>query len=117
MVLFYYSSFFLIFFFFFNDTATTEIYPLSLHDALPASPPLPSAGSGTGVRTPLPPGKHPRGGGGGPPDRASSLSNQILDARYQVLQKLGEGGVSYVYLAKEISSEATVAIKVLSPRR
>src|SRR2546430_11087966 len=25
----------LCFFFFFNDTATTEIYPLSLHDALP----------------------------------------------------------------------------------
>src|SRR2546421_5661311 len=29
------SSFFL--FFFFNDTATPEIYPLSLHDALPIS--------------------------------------------------------------------------------
>src|SRR5258708_34531090 len=29
-----YSSFF----FFFNDTATTEIYTLSLHDALPISP-------------------------------------------------------------------------------
>src|SRR5438309_7784171 len=27
-----------IFFFFFNDTATTEIYTLSLHDALPISP-------------------------------------------------------------------------------
>src|SRR5256886_6312945 len=26
------------FFFFFNDTATTEIYPLPLHDALPISP-------------------------------------------------------------------------------
>src|SRR5258707_10096101 len=26
---------FFFFFFFFNDTATTEIYPLSLHDALP----------------------------------------------------------------------------------
>src|SRR5471030_3534594 len=26
---------FIIFFFFFNDTATTEIYTLSLHDALP----------------------------------------------------------------------------------
>jgi len=25
------------FFFFFNDTATTEIYTLSLHDALPIS--------------------------------------------------------------------------------
>src|SRR2546430_11741768 len=29
--------FYLIFFFFFNDTATTEIYTLSLHDALPIS--------------------------------------------------------------------------------
>ena len=29
------NSFFLLFFFFFNDTATTEIYTLSLHDALP----------------------------------------------------------------------------------
>src|SRR6266704_6945721 len=28
-------SSFLLFFFFFNDTATTEIYTLSLHDALP----------------------------------------------------------------------------------
>src|SRR2546422_5522291 len=26
---------FIVFFFFFNDTATTEIYTLSLHDALP----------------------------------------------------------------------------------
>src|ERR671919_3177758 len=32
----YFSSFF--FFFFFNDTATTEIYTLSLHDALPILP-------------------------------------------------------------------------------
>src|SRR2546426_5816335 len=28
-----------LFFFFFNDTATTEIYTLSLHDALPISKP------------------------------------------------------------------------------
>src|SRR2546430_11422273 len=28
-----------VFFFFFNDTATTEIYTLSLHDALPISTP------------------------------------------------------------------------------
>src|SRR6185436_21053019 len=31
------SLFFSSFFFFFNDTATTEIYTLSLHDALPIS--------------------------------------------------------------------------------
>src|SRR5260221_10178070 len=32
-------------FFFFNDTATTEIYTLSLHDALPISPAEPDRGS------------------------------------------------------------------------
>ena len=32
--------FFFLFFFFFNDTATTEIYTLSLHDALPIWPRL-----------------------------------------------------------------------------
>src|SRR6476660_1127226 len=30
-----FPEFFFFFFFFFNDTATTEIYTLSLHDALP----------------------------------------------------------------------------------
>src|SRR6478736_10099464 len=44
-------------FFFFNDTATTEIYTLSLHDALPISP-TPAAscrsrpGAGTGRSSP-----------------------------------------------------------------
>src|SRR3989442_10911603 len=33
-------------FFFFNDTATTEIYTLSLHDALPIWPPLQPGRSG-----------------------------------------------------------------------
>src|SRR5256885_15140873 len=33
------------FFFFFNDTATTEIYTLSLHDALPISVSAPQAGT------------------------------------------------------------------------
>src|SRR3712207_9371246 len=32
-----YDSLLYLFFFFFNDTATTEIYTLSLHDALPIS--------------------------------------------------------------------------------
>src|SRR5688572_33147635 len=41
------SSFF---FFFFNDTATTEIYTLSLHDALPILPDVGvAAGVGVGV--------------------------------------------------------------------
>src|SRR5882762_11769067 len=44
---------FIFFFFFFNDTATTEIYTLSLHDALPISASArrcgSSASSGAGV--------------------------------------------------------------------
>src|SRR5256885_9444484 len=40
---------FLYFFFFFNDTATTEIYTLSLHDALPIL-----ARSGPRCRSPCP---------------------------------------------------------------
>src|SRR2546428_5273218 len=51
-------------FFFFNDTATTEIYTLSLHDALPISPwswACPSWGSA--------PARGPDRASHGPPDR------------------------------------------------
>src|SRR5689334_23862427 len=41
--------------FFFTDTATTEIYTLSLHDALPiSSPPAPARVRSSRVRRPLP---------------------------------------------------------------
>src|SRR2546426_4647373 len=57
-------------FFFFNDTATTEIYTLSLHDALPISAgarpaPLPAPGAPRAGRAP--PAPRPRA----PPARAS----------------------------------------------
>jgi eukaryotic-like serine/threonine-protein kinase len=65
-------------------------------------------GGGTAVRTP--PASKPG------LDRAASLSGQVLDARYQVQKKLGEGGMSYVYLAREVATGQAVAIKVLSPK-
>ena len=70
-------------------------------------PDSPSTG-GTGVRTPpqAKPGL----------DRASSLLGEVLDSRYQVQKKLGEGGMSYVYLAREVATGYDVAIKVLSPK-
>src|ERR1035437_3731060 len=52
------STFFSFFFFFFNDTATTEIYTLSLHDALPISP-----------TRPYPPAPSPAGSPGSPAAR------------------------------------------------
>src|SRR6266478_559763 len=54
---------FFFFFFFFNDTATTEIYTLSLHDALPISV---GCRPGTALRSRVSPppgvgcGTHPR---------------------------------------------------------
>src|SRR3989442_12793560 len=60
-------SFLLHFFFFFNDTATTEIYTLSLHDALPIYDPPRD-------RAPLPAVRLPAGGRGvqGPVDRVAT---------------------------------------------
>src|SRR2546426_10601392 len=57
LFLYFFFSFFLLlfFFFFFNDTATTEIYTLSLHDALPIS---------SVFLFPLPPGEGFSGGEG-----------------------------------------------------
>src|SRR5215204_7269410 len=58
------SPLMLLWFFFFNDTATTEIYTLSLHDALPISP----ASASPGRRRP--PRTRPRW-----PDRKSTRLN------------------------------------------
>src|SRR6202021_4170315 len=53
-------------FFFFNDTATTEIYTLSLHDALPICTPC---RNGCRLRWPSRPGP------ASPPDRKSTRLN------------------------------------------
>ncbi|HEV2290866.1 MAG TPA: serine/threonine-protein kinase [Gemmatimonadales bacterium] len=50
------------------------------------------------------------------PSRASTLQNQVLEDRWRVVKKLGEGGMSYVYLAVDLTTTQTVAIKVLSPK-
>jgi eukaryotic-like serine/threonine-protein kinase len=49
------------------------------------------------------------------PDIAS-LSGQVLDHRYQIDRKLGEGGMSYVYQAVELDTGKAVAVKILIPR-
>src|SRR5205809_3290237 len=68
---FFVLSFYLFFFFFFNDPATTEIYTLSLHDALPIClRPRRSgdAGSSGSRARPSPCGRFP-------PDRKSTRLN------------------------------------------
>jgi serine/threonine-protein kinase len=48
--------------------------------------------------------------------RLGSLTGQILDQRYEINRKLGEGGMSYVYRAEEIGTGRSVAVKILIPR-
>ncbi|MHB1310780.1 MAG: serine/threonine-protein kinase [Gemmatimonadaceae bacterium] len=45
----------------------------------------------------------------------AALAGQVLEGRYNILKKLGEGGMSYVYLGEDIATRAQYAIKVLSP--
>ncbi|MFL5578258.1 MAG: serine/threonine-protein kinase [Gemmatimonadaceae bacterium] len=44
------------------------------------------------------------------------LAGQLLDGRYRIERKVGEGGMSFVYLAHEEGTGARLAIKVLSPQ-
>src|SRR6266481_216158 len=77
------------FFFFFNDTATTEIYTLSLHDALPicheasqrerSFDHVPAAEPEDGQRTEAPEASH-QGDDRPPADRESQRSTPVLAA-------------------------------------
>jgi len=50
------------------------------------------------------------------PPSLASLTGQVLDERYQINQKLGEGGMSYVYEALDLDTGRAVAVKILIPR-
>lgn len=78
----------------------------------------------TGDGTPVVPGATPprrspglhrtgeiRGAGAGDP--AAALAGRILDGRYAIEERVGEGGMAWVYRARDRATGATVAIKVL----
>src|SRR5689334_505027 len=45
----------------------------------------------------------------------SNMVGQVLDGRYRIVKKLGEGGMSFVYLAHDVAADTRYAIKILSP--
>ena len=47
---------------------------------------------------------------------AAGLTGQIVDGRYRVSRRLGEGGMAYVYLADDLEGRGQVAVKILTPR-
>jgi eukaryotic-like serine/threonine-protein kinase len=84
-----------------------------------------------GMRLVPPPSRHAatRGADGGPADdvgtagapRAGSIPQEpaglvgsVLDGRYTVEMKVGEGGMSFVYLARDVGTGERFAIKLLS---
>src|SRR2546430_7218099 len=97
------------FFFFFNDTATTEIYTLSLHDALPicsashpdTSPVKGNAGSGFPERRPVASPDRNRG-----PARASNRSHPRAADRKSTRLNSSHSQISYaVFCLKKKKKE------------
>ncbi|MBA4071513.1 MAG: serine/threonine protein kinase [Gemmatimonas sp.] len=68
-----------------------------------------AAGSSTTPRAMTPPVGVPK------QFNPAALTGQVLEGRYDIVKKLGEGGMSYVYLGEDIATKEQYAIKVLSP--
>ena len=49
-------------------------------------------------------------------DPASGLSGRVIDGRFQMEMRVGEGGMAYVYRAKDRETGRLVAVKVLMSR-
>src|SRR3712207_7263611 len=85
------------FFFFFNDTATTEIYTLSLHDALPISAwpdrtaqPTPASGAARGDRPRSAPGAGSTPPGARRTGRSEEHTSELQSRQYLVCRLLLE---------------------------
>ncbi len=48
--------------------------------------------------------------------RYATLAGKILDERYQVDRRMGEGGMSYVYRGRDVETGQVVALKILAPQ-
>ena len=81
---------------------------------------------GTRLQDVAPKGADPRGTVGRNPTPVSgpgakpsisyeNMVGQVLDGRYRIAKKIGEGGMSFVYLAHDVASNERYAIKILSP--
>jgi serine/threonine-protein kinase len=55
-----------------------------------------------------------RSSGGAAPITHANLVGKTLQGRYQIEKKVGEGGMSFVYLATDVATKERYAIKVLS---
>jgi serine/threonine protein kinase len=79
--------------------------------------PMPQGAEGAAAQGSAAPGRSTAAGGRGEPKPAPAQANlvgQTLDKRYKIERKLGEGGMSFVYLGTDLGTQEQFAIKVLS---
>ena len=69
----------------------------------------PATAGGDAVRRTTPPSRNESA-----PLPPVNLTGKTLEGRYQVVKKVGEGGMSFVYLATDVATRERYAIKVLS---
>ena len=87
--------------------------------APPAAPPAaapvaaPAGGSATAVRSTS--FRATEAAKSGAASSHASMAGRVLDRRYHIVRKVGEGGMSYVYLAHDVATQERYAIKILSP--
>jgi eukaryotic-like serine/threonine-protein kinase len=97
--------------------------PLSSAPPAPVAPPKPAAPPPPAtpaepVRRNTNPSRRPDSPAGGTPAGQPApqvnLAGQTLEGRYKIVKKVGEGGMSFVYLATDVATNHRYAIKVLS---
>lgn len=79
--------------------------PALAQPAVPASNPPPDGARQTAI---------PMRGDTAAPVSHVNLVGKILQGRYEIVKKIGEGGMSFVYLANDVATRERYAIKVLS---
>ncbi|HEY4216602.1 MAG TPA: serine/threonine-protein kinase [Gemmatimonadaceae bacterium] len=79
------------------------------------SPVVPPPGAAAGAKIPpARPTDTPARGTSAPPLTHFNLIGKTLQGRYEIEKKIGEGGMSFVYLANDVATREKYAIKVLS---
>src|SRR2546430_9253690 len=96
------------FFFFFNDTATTEIYTLSLHDALPISAGARGRRAGPGRRT-VPGSICDR--------RAARETRPRRDPRNDCRESRGQAGSRSEEHTSELQSQSNLVCRLLLEKK
>src|SRR5256885_16469649 len=98
------------FFFFFNDTATTEIYTLSLHDALPISEAL-AMGKPIFVLNPIP-GQEAANSDFLLEHGAAAKANRVEDLPYRLEKLLGSSKLNEMANAARTLARPDAAVEI-----